>query len=168
MRFKSCNWITHGITFETTHMEMCCMRSHAGGGNLFVKNPYNGELMDWDKFFELKKKFIEEDEFDKGSRILLNFAHTFGHALESVSDYAAPHGSAVAIGMMIANEISVQRGFLSKEYANRIKNVCNKILKNISIESQWGDIDNFIKAIRKDKKQINESNKYFQEEKKKV
>ena len=104
-----------------------------------------------------KKKFIEEDEFDKGSRILLDFAHTFGHALESVSDYAVPHGSAVAIGMIIANEISVRRKLLSKEYANRIKNVCNKILKNISIESQWRDIDNFVKAIRKDKKQINKS-----------
>lgn len=65
MIFKSCNWITHGITFETTHMEMCCMRSHAGGGNLFVKNPYNGELLDWDKFFELKKKFIEENKQGK-------------------------------------------------------------------------------------------------------
>ena len=87
----------------------------------------------------------------------MNFAHTFGHALESVSDYAVPHGSAVAIGMIIANEISVRRKLLSKEYANRIKNVCNKILKNISIESQWRDIDNFVKAIRKDKKQINKS-----------
>ena len=71
MRFKSCNWITHGITFETTHMEMCCMRSHAGGGNLFVKNPYNGELMDWDKFFELKKKFIEGRFSDDTNNSLL-------------------------------------------------------------------------------------------------
>lgn len=104
-----------------------------------------------------KKKFIEEDEFDKGSRILLNFAHTFGHALESVSDYAVPHGSAVAIGMMIANNISFQRGFLDKEYTNRIVHVCKKILGNIVIKSDWMNIDDWIAAIHKDKKQTSES-----------
>lgn len=106
---------------------------------------------------EFKKNFIEEDEFDRGIRILLNFAHTFGHALESVSDYAVPHGSAVAIGMMIANNISFQRGFLEKEYTNRIAHVCKKILGNIVIKSDWKNIDDWIAAIRKDKKQTSES-----------
>lgn len=104
-----------------------------------------------------KKKFIEEDEFDKGMRILLNFAHTFGHALEAVSDYAVPHGSAVAVGMMIANDISVQRGYLQESYAERIRNVCKKILSNIEIKSEWTDIEMLLAAIRKDKKQISES-----------
>ena len=106
---------------------------------------------------EFKKNFIEEDEFDRGIRILLNFAHTFGHALESVSSYAVPHGSAVAIGMMIANNISFQRGFLEKEYTNRIAHVCRKILGNIVIKSDWMNIDDWIAAIRKDKKQTSES-----------
>lgn len=106
---------------------------------------------------EFKKNFIEEDEFDRGIRILLNFAHTFGHALESVSSYAVPHGSAVAIGMMIANNISFQRGFLEKEYTNRIAHVCKKILGNIVIKSDWMNIDDWIAAIRKDKKQTSES-----------
>lgn len=104
-----------------------------------------------------KKRFIEEDEFDKGVRILLNFAHTFGHALESTSDYAVPHGSAVAIGMMIANNISVQRGLLNIEYAVRIENVCSKILKNIKLDPSWLNADSFIKAIHKDKKQMDDS-----------
>lgn len=47
---------------------------------------------------EFKKQFVEEDEFDKGKRILLNFAHTFGHAFETSSNYGIPHGSAVAMG----------------------------------------------------------------------
>lgn len=104
-----------------------------------------------------KKKFIEEDEFDRGVRILLNFAHTFGHALETVSDYAVPHGSAVAIGMMIANDISVQRGYLQESYTERIRNVCKKILTNIEVKSEWTDIDRLLAAIRKDKKQTSES-----------
>ena len=106
---------------------------------------------------EFKKNFIEEDEFDRGIRILLNFAHTFGHALESVSSYAVPHGSAVAIGMMIANNISFQRGFLDKEYTNRIAHVCKKILGNIVIKSDWMNINDWIAAIHKDKKQTSES-----------
>lgn len=104
-----------------------------------------------------KKEFIEEDEFDKGIRILLNFAHTFGHALETVSDYAVPHGSAVAIGMMIANDISVQHGYLQAEYAERIQKVCSKILTNIHIKPEWANVDNLVRAIRKDKKQTSDS-----------
>jgi 3-dehydroquinate synthase len=49
-----------------------------------------------------KKVFIEEDEFDSGVRLLLNFGHTFGHALESASDFQIPHGIAVALGMLAA------------------------------------------------------------------
>lgn len=104
---------------------------------------------------EFKKKFIEEDEFDKGVRILLNFAHTFGHAYETASEYAIPHGSAVALGMMTANNISVQRGLISQQYASRIENVCRKILTNIDIKKQWFDLKTVVSAIRKDKKQTN-------------
>lgn len=104
---------------------------------------------------EFKRKFIEEDEFDKGVRILLNFAHTFGHAYETTSEYAIPHGSAVALGMITANNISAQRGFISAEYALRIKKVCHKILKYVEINEQWFALDTIISAIRKDKKQTN-------------
>lgn len=106
---------------------------------------------------EFKKKFIEEDEFDRGVRILLNFAHTFGHAIESVSNYEVPHGSAVAIGMMIANDISVQRGYLTEQYTKRISNVCSKILNNIDFKPEWKKVEPMIGAIRKDKKQTGDN-----------
>lgn len=101
---------------------------------------------------EFKKDFIEEDEFDRGRRILLNFAHTFGHAFETSSDYAIPHGSAVAMGMIVANKISVDRGVLDVSFANRIENVCLRIL-NLEFEASWFDFNRIINAIRKDKKQ---------------
>ncbi len=47
-----------------------------------------------------KKYFIEIDEFDVGKRQLLNFGHTFGHALESSARYEIPHGIAVGFGML--------------------------------------------------------------------
>jgi len=48
----------------------------------------------------VKKWFIETDEFDQAERRLLNFGHTWGHALESATAFAIPHGLAVAVGMM--------------------------------------------------------------------
>ena len=48
--------------------------------------------------------FVEIDEFDKSERQLLNFGHSFGHALESASSFRIPHGIAVAIGMLAATD----------------------------------------------------------------
>jgi len=49
-----------------------------------------------------KQWFIEEDEFDTGIRQLLNFGHTFGHALEAATSFSVPHGIAVSLGMLSA------------------------------------------------------------------
>jgi len=103
-----------------------------------------------------KKDFIEEDEFDKGRRILLNFAHTFGHAYEVSSVYEIPHGSAVALGMITADHISVQRGMLEEDFAKRIEEVCRKILK-LELRKEWFAADVILGAIRKDKKQVDKT-----------
>ena len=62
MLFKSCHWILHGLNFEFGHLEICCLRCHKGGGNIVIKNPYNGEVLDWDEVYELKKPYIEENQ----------------------------------------------------------------------------------------------------------
>lgn len=51
---------------------------------------------------EIKRDVVQQDEFDNGLRGLLNFGHTFGHAIEKLSNFAVSHGSAVAKGMLIA------------------------------------------------------------------
>lgn len=101
---------------------------------------------------EFKKRFIEEDEFDRGERIKLNFGHTFGHAIETVTQYEIPHGTAVAIGMIMANSVSVERGLLSADTARRSERV---LLRVIHIEARLGDIplEQFTDAMHKDKKQ---------------
>ena len=57
-----------------------------------------------------KKHFIEIDEFDKKERLLLNFGHTFGHAIEGASQYGIPHGIAVGIGILCSLEFQRGRG----------------------------------------------------------
>ena len=51
---------------------------------------------------EIKRDVVQQDEFDNGIRGLLNFGHTFGHAIEKLSNFAVSHGEAVAKGMVIA------------------------------------------------------------------
>ena len=49
---------------------------------------------------------MQQDEFDNGIRGLLNFGHTFGHAIEKLSDFGVSHGAAVAKGMVIAAKVA--------------------------------------------------------------
>ncbi len=99
-----------------------------------------------------KKGYIEKDEFDKGIRIHLNFAHTFAHAFETVSNYHIPHGTAVAMGMLVANRISLSRGLLEAEIVIRIESVIKKIICS-DLYLTTLSLDQMIDAIRKDKKQ---------------
>jgi len=58
----------------------------------------------------IKRDIVQEDEFDRGQRQLLNFGHTVGHAIELLDGYAMSHGQAIAIGMMIETRAAVQKG----------------------------------------------------------
>ncbi|MCR4754343.1 MAG: hypothetical protein K5868_02315 [Lachnospiraceae bacterium] len=104
---------------------------------------------------EYKKTYIEIDEFDRGERVLLNYAHTFGHAIEVVSNYAIPHGTAVAIGMIMVNRVSACRGYLSDKFISRSENLLLKII-DIDIEYLCSPFENYISAIKKDKKQVDD------------
>lgn len=103
---------------------------------------------------ELKKEYIEKDEFDRKERLLLNFAHTFGHAFENISYYGIPHGQAVALGTMVANKISNFRGFIDEDLTVKVEELCKKAI-NVQLEESWFEIEGIMSAMRKDKKQIN-------------
>jgi len=104
---------------------------------------------------EIKKGFIEQDEFDRGERLLLNYGHSFGHAIESLSGYSIPHGIAVSYGMDIANFISVKMGFLNENVRNDIRSQLVRIWNGTNL----GEIDvgRYEKALSKDKKNIGET-----------
>jgi 3-dehydroquinate synthase len=68
----------------------------------------------------VKQRVIEIDEYEKDLRRILNYGHTFGHALESVTHNQIPHGLGVAWGMDLINFISWKRGLLAQEYFQRV------------------------------------------------
>lgn len=101
---------------------------------------------------QIKKGVIEIDEFDKGERNKFNYGHTFGHALESLTDYAIKHGQAVTIGMDIANYVSLRHGIMNQEAFNRAHSL---LIKNFPVYD-WAhfDMEHYIRFLSKDKKNI--------------
>ncbi len=100
----------------------------------------------------IKKKTIEIDEFDKNERNLFNYGHTFGHAIEAVSDFTIPHGQAVTMGMDIANYVSMSLRKLGErdfEYMHKL------LFKNMPLFHLSADmIEDYFTALSKDKKNI--------------
>ena len=68
----------------------------------------------------MKRDLVAADEFDRGSRQLLNLGHSFGHAVEKCSDYAVPHGCGVAIGMAIIARAAAKRGICTEDTCAQI------------------------------------------------
>lgn len=73
---------------------------------------------------EHKARIVAADEHEHGERALLNLGHTFGHAIESHMGYGNwLHGEAVAVGMLMAADLSMRLGWLSADDVVRVKRV---------------------------------------------
>ena len=68
----------------------------------------------------MKRDLVAADEFDRGSRQLLNLGHTFGHAVEACSGYTVPHGCGVSIGMAIIARAAARRGICTDDTCAQI------------------------------------------------
>lgn len=79
-----------------------------------------------------KKKVIEEDEFESDIRRVLNYGHTFGHALEAYTDNRIPHGKGVIWGIDVVNYMAWKKGLISGGYYFEIKN----LIKNVFIKKE--------------------------------
>ena len=101
------------------------------------------------KSLEIKRDIVERDERESGDRMLLNFGHTIGHAVEKLYDYKVSHGECVLKGMWYAINLSNRLGFLSIED----KDLAIKFLSRsgVSFENEFS-IDDIIKVVRSDKK----------------
>lgn len=100
-----------------------------------------------------KVVILMKDEFDRAERKFLNFGHTFGHALESVSNHKIPHGISVILGCMIAVRISKHIGFNVNNY-DLILNKGASLLKmsEMKFRKEWFDFDLLLPIIKSDKK----------------
>ncbi len=74
-----------------------------------------------------KKYIVDQDERDTGLRQLLNFGHTFGHAIEKLMDYRLGHGHCVSIGMAIMSRACVKKGMCEPVCATRLINTLENI-----------------------------------------
>jgi 3-dehydroquinate synthase len=89
----------------------------------------NGELLELIRAsLEVKKAVIEVDEYEQDQRRLLNYGHTFGHALEALTDHEVPHGLAVAWGMDLINYLACRRGMLAEADYQRVRDFVSRHL----------------------------------------
>lgn len=98
----------------------------------------------------IKAAVVEADPLEHGERAHLNFGHTFGHAIERVSEHAYSHGQAIALGMVAAARLSAQMGLLQPSDAQRIVSLIKRAgLPTGRLAAEPGKI---VDAMRYDKK----------------
>ena len=96
-----------------------------------------------------KAGVVERDELDMGERMILNFGHTFGHAIEKLNHYEKyNHGEAVALGMMLAARVGVRMGKTAAEVPDRIA----AMLKRADLCDKFEDVAAIIPLMSGDKK----------------
>ena len=111
---------------------------------------------------KIKKAVVQKDEKEKGLRKILNFGHTFGHALEKhfTKNEVLLHGEAVSIGMAYASKFSTNIGVLKKDECDEIINLISDIGLPISINDIKGEItkEEILNLMMFDKKRVNQKN----------
>jgi len=99
----------------------------------------------------IKARYVEADERDtRGIRAALNYGHTLGHAVETMSRHSVRHGEAVAIGMVAASRIAVRARLLKEADAMRQ----TSLLRALGLPTEVPDMSTtkLVRAMRKDKK----------------
>ncbi len=122
----------------------------SANGILKLDNRLTAEMIK--KCCELKAAVVNQDETEKGLRMILNFGHTIGHAIEKVTNYKLfTHGEAVAIGIKGAFLISTKLGKVSSEYFNFAQELLNAYGLNFKLPKEI-QITGITNALLYDKK----------------
>lgn len=108
---------------------------------------------------DLKREVVEKDVFDFGNRLLLNFGHTLGHAIEQYYHYEKySHGEAVSIGMVLLTRISEAKNLTKAGTAKQIQDIVKQYQLPYAVDVQ---IDELKEAMMKDKKNIHQQLSYI-------
>ena len=98
-----------------------------------------------------KAEVVAADEREAGERALLNFGHTFGHAIEAALGYGTwLHGEAVAAGMVMATELSARLGFVGTNAVTRVQKLLRRAL--LPVAPPMIAVDQFLSLMAHDKK----------------
>lgn len=108
---------------------------------------------------QIKKDVVEKDPYEQNERMLLNFGHTIGHAIEKYENFSMAHGECVALGSVAAAYISYRRGYLSWEEYYEIRDMFVPFGLPISLESI--DADAVLQLTKSDKKAVNGKVKFI-------
>jgi 3-dehydroquinate synthase len=111
---------------------------------------------------EIKAGIVAEDEKEKGMRMLLNYGHTIGHAIESALNYRISHGQAISIGMSYAAKLSSKKGFLHEGSVIRQNNLLEYIGLPHKLSHHKLKSKKILEHMQFDKKIINQ-NLYYKE-----
>lgn len=101
-----------------------------------------------------KARIVASDEKEQGERALLNLGHTFGHAIESYMGYGVwLHGEAVAVGMVMAADLSQRLGWISTDDLERTKKIIQRA--HLPVKCPAIPLDEFLGFMAHDKKVLN-------------
>ena len=100
---------------------------------------------------DVKCSIVQQDEKEQGVRALLNLGHTFGHAVEAVSNFEITHGEAVAIGLVCAGELALRLNLWRKDDFDRMYSLMLKLGLPVKLRKEW-KFDDMMKIMLHDKK----------------
>jgi 3-dehydroquinate synthase len=98
-----------------------------------------------------KKYVIDQDEYESDLRRILNYGHSFGHALESLTENKIIHGDAVIVGMDVINFIGLKMGITNSDFYFEMKSLIDQYFGHIEV-AQEIDAGTWVNELRHDKK----------------
>lgn len=102
---------------------------------------------------QIKAEVVGQDEKESGLRAILNFGHTFGHAIEAGLGYGQwLHGEAVGCGMIMASELSCRMGLVPSSFVDRMRDICRRA--GLPIQGPRLGIDRYLELMQIDKKSV--------------
>ena len=126
---------------------------------VYEREVINGKVKSFDSYkplilssLSVKRAVVEEDEFEKNYRRSLNYGHTLGHAIESLSNYTIPHGQAVIIGMVMVNKLALNRGLLNQKDYDYCQRLSKELLGQTVMKKV--NLNGMDKLLKQDKKTL--------------
>ena len=107
----------------------------------------------------VKIKVVEEDPFEQGRRAVLNLGHTFGHAIEQVSNFSIRHGEGVAVGMVAATHMAAAIGRCDPSLVGRVRTVLERV--GLPVQLPGYDLEAVVEAMGHDKKRAGKTLRFI-------